>query len=70
MDRNAIMREIKQLKIKLRFDPIEYKCENLSVLTIEGDNWRDIPGLVISRARRVKKNGGNKRDVNATTKLE
>jgi SHAQKYF class myb-like DNA-binding protein len=70
MDRNAIMREIKQLKIKLKFDPIEYKCENLSVLTIEGDNWRDIPGLVISRARRVKKNGGNKRDINATTKVE
>lgn len=54
MDRNAIMREIRQIKNKLNFDPKEYKCENLSVLTIEGDNWRDIPGLMPARYRRSK----------------
>lgn len=70
MDRNAIMREIKQLKNKLAFDPKEFKWENLSVLTIDGDNWRDIPGLVVSRSRKVKKNGGNKRDIKENTRVE
>jgi len=56
MDRNAIMREIRQIKSKLSFDPKEHKCENLSVLTIEGDNWRDIPGLMPARYRRNRKN--------------
>ena len=56
MDRNAIMREIRQIKNKLDFDPKIHKWENLSVLTIEGDNWRDIPGLMPARYRRSKKN--------------
>lgn len=54
MDRNAIMREIRQIKNKLDFDPQIHKCENLSVLTVEGDNWRDIPGIMPPRYRRRK----------------
>ncbi|CAI2371601.1 unnamed protein product [Moneuplotes crassus] len=56
MDRNAIMREIRQIKNKLNFDPKIHKCDNLTVLTIDGDNWRDIPGLMPARYRRNRKN--------------
>jgi hypothetical protein len=54
MDRNAIMREIRQLKAKLNFDPSQHKLDNLSVLTVEGEDWRKIAGLYKYRPRKNK----------------
>lgn len=39
MDKNAIMREIIKLKAKLKFDPKEHKCENLSVLSCRLEDY-------------------------------
>ncbi|CAI2372058.1 unnamed protein product [Moneuplotes crassus] len=58
MDRNAIMREIRQIKSQINFDPKIHQCGDLVVLITEGDKWRNIPGVMPSRYLK-KKRGSN-----------
>lgn len=68
MDRNAIVREIAQLKNKLKFDPRDYKCENLSILTLTDAEYKLYSSPGSKANKRFSVASKNKREIKLNSK--
>lgn len=70
MDKAGIVREIIQLKSKLKFDPREYKWENLTILSKDADAEAEFRVSPIRSPNASQKMGQNKREIKLSNKSE
>lgn len=70
MDKASIVREIIQLKSKLKFDPREYKWENLTILSKDANDEVEFKVTTIRSSNGSQKEGQNKRERKLSSKSE
>lgn len=68
MDKISIVKEIAQLKNKLKFDPVENKCENLSILCLTDEEYRRYTSTNTRGSNSSVEGTKNKREIKLSRK--